>query len=640
MLPIPILLLAASLPAANPVNVKFSVSVPKDTPPNAKVYIAGNIPALGSWRADGLQLVRNKSASPVWDLYEVEFEAHSRENVEFKFTLGTWDSVEKDENGNDIPNRVHTIATHEAADGSWVIEYPTFQVARWASTDAKSTTPAKPPERKSTRTGDIRLHENFESRELANKRSLIVYLPPGYEDPANKDERYPVLYMHDGQNLFDAATSFIGVEWNADETAERLIKAKKIPPIIIVGIYNTPDRMNEYTPTRDEKRGTGGKGDMYLSFVVNKVKPFIDSTYRTSTKRRDTAIAGSSLGGLISLHMAVRYPNTFARAGVISPALFWDDHEIVRRIEETPVIVAKFKSLVTRRASRGHCLPVGDPVETKTEQDSPRIWLDMGTKEGDTLATFNTALEDTRRLAAALKKAGLRENEDYKYVEVQDALHNEAAWAARFEDVLLFFWGDMNRRTEPEKKSTQWYKRVMPLTAEERELEAGRFYTPQDRKDREALYALLLSADTFDGMEARRPSCDSVAFKLLFEDPDAPGLFRDLINRANKTGQLYALCGLWQHDRPAFDRAIERYKIDQEPVHFSYGCTGGNSPAHMIVEHQGPCVYRLKPNQTPIEWDAENPCGQTRWDILGGGYTWRLSHPMWLQMATTHPSSD
>src|SRR5436309_6476107 len=134
-----------------------------------------------------------------------------------------------------------------------------------------------------TLTGDIRVHKSFHSRILNNDRDVIVYLPPGYKGDDAK--RYSVFYLHDGQNLFDGATSFIpGQEWRADEIAQSLILSGKIEPLIIVGIYNTgAARVNEYTAAADVKYKTGGKADLYGRFVVEELKPFIDSTYRTRT---------------------------------------------------------------------------------------------------------------------------------------------------------------------------------------------------------------------------------------------------------------------------------------------------------------------------------------------------------------------
>ena len=263
--------------------------------------------------------------------------------------------------------------------------------------------------RLSTRTGDIRTHAGFHSTLLEGDRTLIVYLPPGYEKSGAR--RYPVLYMHDGQNLFDAATSFLGVEWQADETAERLIDAGRIEPIIIVGIYNTGERMNEYTPWPDERRHAGGRGERYAKFLVEEVKPFIDSTYRTQADRKHTAVAGSSLGGLISLYICEKYPETFSMCGVLSPALMWADKRIIR--EST------------------------DACGTLKQC---RIWLDMGSREGDSLGDFSQAIGWTRELVAVFDRCGLVPGRDYYYFEDVGAVHNEGAWAKRFDKLLLYFF--------------------------------------------------------------------------------------------------------------------------------------------------------------------------------------------------------
>ena len=186
-----------------------------------------------------------------------------------------------------------------------------------------------------TLTGDIRAHKSFHSKILNNDREVIVYLPPGYD--ASKNKRYSVFYMHDGQNLFDGATSFIpGQEWRVDETAERLIAAGKIEPLIVVGVYNTKDRIDEYTPAADAKYKLGGKADLYGRMLVEELKPFIDSQYRTKHDARHTGLMGSSLGGLASLYLALKYPQVFGRAGVVSPSVWFAGRHIVHYVESQP----------------------------------------------------------------------------------------------------------------------------------------------------------------------------------------------------------------------------------------------------------------------------------------------------------------
>src|SRR5579871_4912540 len=167
--------------------------------------------------------------------------------------------------------------------------------------------PPSQAKRPHTLTGDFRMHR-LHSRILTADpdRDIIVYLPPGYE--TEKRKRYPVLYMQDGQNLFDDATSFLG-EWHLDETAQALIPAKEIAPLIIVGIYNAGiHRIDEYTPARDPKMSMGGQADLYGRMLVEELKPFIDRRYRTLKDAAHTGLGGSSLGGLVSLYLGLKHP--------------------------------------------------------------------------------------------------------------------------------------------------------------------------------------------------------------------------------------------------------------------------------------------------------------------------------------------
>ena len=261
-----------------------------------------------------------------------------------------------------------------------------------------------------TLTGDIRFHKTFHSKILNNDRDVIVYLPPGYE--ANKTKHYSVLYLHDGQNLFDGATSYIpGQEWRVDETAQTLILAGKIEPLIIVGIYNAGvERANEYTAAQDPKYKAGGKADLYGRFLVEELKPFIDATYRTKKDAVHTGLGGSSLGGLISLYLGLKYPNVFSRIAVVSPAVWWADNQIVHYTEG---------------------LPKKPPL---------RIWLDIGTKEGGNAQVAQETVNGARLLNETLVKRGWKPGKDLKYYESGGAEHNERAWAARVEQILEFLF--------------------------------------------------------------------------------------------------------------------------------------------------------------------------------------------------------
>ena len=146
--------------------------------------------------------------------------------------------------------------------------------------------------------GKVEYHRKFYSKSLNNRRDIIVWLPPSYKK--EKQRRYPVLYIHDGQNIMDPKTAYIGVDWQVDETVTRLIKSGELQEIIIVGIYNTPERLEEYSDSP--------KGNNYMKFMVEQLKPFIDKYYRTMPSNEYTAVMGSSMGGLISFLLAWNYP--------------------------------------------------------------------------------------------------------------------------------------------------------------------------------------------------------------------------------------------------------------------------------------------------------------------------------------------
>src|SRR4051812_13615228 len=254
---------------------------------------------------------------------------------------------------------------------------------------------------------ELRLHRNLQSQFLQPARTLIVYVPPGYDTNAQK--RYPVLYMHDGQNLFDPSTAFGGNEWRLDDTAEELIERGAIEPMIIVGIYNTGEqRIHEYTPTADAKLG-GGKADLYGRMLVEEIKPFIDRNYRTLNGAENTGLGGSSLGGLVTLHLGLKYPKIFGKLAILSPSVWWDNKVILREIEQLP------------------------------QKPDLRIWLDMGTGEG------GMALEDTEKLRDAMGAKGWRVGDDLAYLEIPGATHSESSWAERVGPFLQFLFPALER---------------------------------------------------------------------------------------------------------------------------------------------------------------------------------------------------
>ncbi len=271
---------------------------------------------------------------------------------------------------------------------------------------SRRTGPSPPPPQGA---GRRERHDHFPSALLGNARTIEVYLPPGYE---SESERFPVLYLHDGQNLFDPEAAAHGQVWQADRIADRLIRAGRIPPLLLVGIANTPERMDEYATVCDQDEQAGGRGQLYARFVFEEVKPFIDRTYRTRPERQHVGVAGSSLGGLISLEMARWHADQFALCGALSPSLWWADEAILSELE-------------------------GERPWT----ERMRFWVDMGTREGPGRGPVPRSLRQTRHLIDHFDRMGLLPGHDYCYWEVAGGEHNETHWAARFDKVLLYLFG-------------------------------------------------------------------------------------------------------------------------------------------------------------------------------------------------------
>jgi len=248
--------------------------------------------------------------------------------------------------------------------------------------------------------GKVTIVKDVESPQLNNRRALRIYLPPSYDE--NPAKRYPVLYMHDGQNLFDARTAAFGMEWRVDETINSLVAMGKMDEVIVVGIDSTPDRIPEYTPCCDPKYG-GGKLDRYERFVVDTVKPLVDGRYRTLAGKDGSAIMGSSLGGLASVQIAQHYPDLFSRAGSLSGAFWWNGRMAIDKLPP--------------------------------QRQALRFYLDAGTRDD--------GMDDTLAMRDALLARGYRENADLMFFKAEGGRHNEASWAARLDQPLMWFfpWG-------------------------------------------------------------------------------------------------------------------------------------------------------------------------------------------------------
>ena len=243
--------------------------------------------------------------------------------------------------------------------------------------------------------GNIRVLPAVASPELGNSRDIQVYLPPSYRESGR---HYPVIYMHDGQNLFDPTTSFAG-EWRVDDTLERL--GPEGVEAIVVAVPNMGEqRIAEYSPFHDARKG-GGRGDAYVDFLVRTLKPEIDRRFRTRHEPSHTGIMGSSMGGLISLYAFLREPAVFGFAGVMSPSLWFARGAI-------------FEFVAQRHGWTG------------------RVYLDVGTGEG------RPTVKSARVMARLLRRTASRPRLSVMYVEGRGAVHHESAWADRFERAVRF----------------------------------------------------------------------------------------------------------------------------------------------------------------------------------------------------------
>ena len=258
--------------------------------------------------------------------------------------------------------------------------------------------------------GELRLHE-LQSRIFRNTRMLRVWLPPGYSAPENQGRHYPVFYLNDGQNLFDPATAYIGVDWQADEAADRLIREGRIPPLVLVGIDNAQkDRPREYLPYRTFNPPImRPQGKHYPNFLLNEVMPFLYQRYRIARGPENTGLGGSSLGAIISLYTAMDRPGIFGRLLLESPSLFVSNRQFLK----------------CSRAFR---------------QWPEKIFMAMGTNEAGSEGRDRQVVEDVLALERVLRRAGLKE--DRLLVRIDEgATHNEREWAKRFPEALGFLFG-------------------------------------------------------------------------------------------------------------------------------------------------------------------------------------------------------
>lgn len=342
-------------------------------PEGSRVFVAGNEPDLGNWSPDAVAMTPTPDGA-----WTRSLTVRTGNTLEYKYTLGSWITEALNEKGR-VPGN-HAVEIQGATS-------IVTRVKAW-NNDGKM------PE--SGVTGTAKYHRNVQGEGLL-ERDIAVWLPPGYETDATK--RYPVIYAHDGQNLFDPATSFLGVDWGLDEVATELIERGAMDPVIIVGMYNTLDRTDEYMNSE--------KGQAYMKFVTGTVKPMIDKTYRTLPDRDHTSTLGSSAGGLIAFLLAWTRPEVFGQAACLSPAFLYGTNHAVRLVNEGP-----------------------------TPAQPPRFYIDNGGR--DIEVRLQPGCE---QMLEALDRAGYGKGEDYAWFHDPEAGHNEAAWGRRAEQPLTFLYG-------------------------------------------------------------------------------------------------------------------------------------------------------------------------------------------------------
>ncbi|MCC3159303.1 T9SS type A sorting domain-containing protein [Hymenobacter sp. 15J16-1T3B] len=352
-------------------------SIPANTPAGATLYVAGS---FNGWNPSSAA----HALAPQPDgSYAVTLPATVTGALEFKFTRGSWAAVETDAQYQDIANRRYT-ATGAAAT-------VTLQVLGW-----KDLGGAAPCQSTALQPNVQVISTNFAMPQLPGRtRRVWVYLPTGYASSGAR--RYPVLYMHDGQNVFDQCTSFSG-EWGVDEALVALQQSGQDPTgCIVVAVDNDgQQRLNEYSPWNNPQYG-GGQGDQYVDFLVQTLKPYIDQQYRTLPDRLNTGIGGSSMGGLISLYAALKYPAVFGRAALFSPA-FW--------FAEAPL----------KAYLHQHRAAAGQPT---------RFYFVAGTPESATMVPLMQAVRDS------LQRAGYAAT-DLNAQALADGQHAEWFWRREF----------------------------------------------------------------------------------------------------------------------------------------------------------------------------------------------------------------
>jgi len=353
-------------------EVTFMVELKKPIASGEKVFITGNRKSLGQWQPNVVPL--DKRDSTIWILTE---DFHYGEELFFKITRGKWENEATGENGENLSNYFIKVS------GDTTVN---LTVENWK--DEKFVISGQI-------TGDYEVIGEMTGQGILT-RSVFVWFPPGYK--SEKAKKYPVLYMHDGQNIIDPTTSFTQIDWQVDEVVTTLSVAGKMKEIIIVGMNNTETRTADYSWT--------DRGRAYIKFVIDVVKPYMDKNYRTLPGPENTAVMGSSSGGLISFIMAWQHPEVFGSAACLSPA-FVEPFDIVF-----------------------------EWIREAKEKKNTRFYIDCGDLNVD-----KRLLPDSKKMVRELEKLGYKLDDDLFWFYDKGADHNEAAWAKRIDKPLLFMFG-------------------------------------------------------------------------------------------------------------------------------------------------------------------------------------------------------
>lgn len=380
------------------------VQVPVNTPTDATLYAAGD---FNGWEPEDSDFAFTKNDNGSFEI-SLNIEPGA---IKFKVTRGGWDTVEGSEQGTFRPDRELVY------NGGQQVEE--LIIAGWEDLSGGSTGGEN-----STAAANVSIINDFQMPQFSTTRDIWVYLPPGY---ATSGKNYPVLYMHDAQNLFDRSTSFSG-EWEVDESLNALFENDNEEGIIVVGVENGgANRINELTSWPNSQYG-GGEGARYADFIVNTLKPHIDNTYRTLPQREFTGVAGSSLGGLMSMYMAMEFQEVFSKAGIFSPSFWWSD------------------------AAYQHVRDAG-------KREDMRFYFVAGENESEGM------IPDMQAMYNTLLNLGF-EQDDLSFKADSDGQHSEWYWAREFPAAYEFLFANLPTSVT-DLDDGQWVK-IAPNPASER----------------------------------------------------------------------------------------------------------------------------------------------------------------------------